>query len=446
MMHIYFVSLGCDKNLVDSEKMLALLTKEGYELTDEPEQAEIIVVNTCAFIHDAKQESIETLLELAEYKKTGKCKVLIASGCLAERYQDTILEEMPEIDGVIGTTAYDDIAVVVKKALGGEHAALTKELDYLPVHLTDRVTSGMSHVGYLKISEGCNKNCTYCIIPSMRGHYRSVPMEDLIEEAEKLAEKGIRELILVAQETTLYGVDLYHEKKLPELLRRLSEILDIEWIRVLYCYPEEITVELAQELRENPKVCHYLDLPIQHCNDEVLKRMGRRTTKAELIEKIKMLRKEIPDIALRTTLISGFPGETNENHEECVDFVANMKFERLGVFPYSPEEGTPAAEYDRQLPDEIKQEWADEIMQTEQNVIFAQNEEMIGRKLSVIVDGYLPEDGVYVGRTYRDAPEIDGCLFFEAPYEIISGTILPVLVTDANGYDLIGEILPEEDD
>ena len=271
-------------------------------------------------------------------------------------------------------------------------------------------------------------------------------MEELLVEAEQLAKEGTKELIVIAQETTVYGVDLYGEKRLPKLLHELCKIDGIEWIRLLYCYPEEITEELVQTIKTEKKICHYLDLPIQHCNDAILKRMGRKTTQADLREKISMLRKEIPDIALRTTLISGFPGETIENHEECVDFVANMKFERLGVFPYSPEEGTPAAEYDRQLPEEIKQEWADEIMQTEQNVIFAQNEEMIGRKLSVIVDGYLPEDGVYVGRTYRDAPEIDGCLFFEAPYEIISGTILPVLVTDANGYDLIGEILPEEDD
>ena len=280
----------------------------------------------------------------------------------------------------------------------------------------------------------------------MRGHYRSVPMEDLIEEAEKLAEKGIRELILVAQETTLYGVDLYHEKKLPELLRRLSEILDIEWIRVLYCYPEEITVELAQELRENPKVCHYLDLPIQHCNDEVLKRMGRRTTKAELIEKIKMLRKEIPDIALRTTLISGFPGETNEQHEECIEFVREMKFDRLGVFPYSEEEGTKAADYPEQIDMEIRRQWADEIMEAQQEVIFAQNETLVGKTYKAIVDGYLPQDNVYVARTYRDTPEIDGCIFFQVPYEIVSGTIVTLLVTDAKGYDLIGEICSEEDD
>lgn len=446
MMPIYFVSLGCDKNLVDSEKMLAILAKEGYELTDEPEKAEIIVVNTCAFIHDAKQESIETLLELAEYKKTGKCKVLIASGCLAERYQDSILEEMPEIDGIIGTTAYDDIADVVKKALGGQPASLTKELDYLPAHLTDRISSGMSHVGYLKISEGCNKNCTYCIIPSMRGHYRSVPMEDLLEETEKLAENGVRELILVAQETTLYGVDLYQEKKLPQLLHELAKIQGIEWIRILYCYPEEITLELAREIKNNPKVCHYLDLPIQHCNDDILKRMGRRTTKAELLDKIAMLRKEVPDITLRTTLISGFPGETREQHDECIEFVRQMRFDRLGVFPYSEEEGTKAASFPHQIPEETRRQWADEIMQAQQEVIFLQNENFVGRVLKVIVDGYLPQDDVYVARTYRDTPEIDGCIFFQVPYEILSGTFVSLLITDANGYDLIGEICNEEEE
>lgn len=335
---------------------------------------------------------------------------------------------------------------MVKDTLQGKKECALNDLDYLPKNLTNRVHTSSGYSSYLKIAEGCSKHCTYCIIPKLRGNYRSVPMEELLVEAEQLSKEGTKELIVIAQETTVYGVDLYGEKRLPKLLHELCKIDGIEWVRLLYCYPEEITEELVQTIKTEKKICHYLDLPIQHCNDDILKRMGRKTTQADLREKISMLRKEIPDIALRTTLISGFPGETNENHEECVDFVANMKFERLGVFPYSPEEGTPAAEYDRQLPDKIKQEWADEIMQTEQNVIFAQNEEMIGRKLSVIVDGYLPEDGVYVGRTYRDAPEIDGCLFFEAPYEIISGTIIPVLVTDANGYDLIGEILPEEDD
>ena len=441
-MNLFFVSLGCDKNLVDSEKMIALLASQNISVTSTPEDAEIIIVNTCGFIHDAKEE----ILEMAEYKKTGKCVSLIMTGCLAQRYSDDIQKEIPEVDAVVGTTAYDRIFEVVKDTLQGKKECALNDLDYLPKNLTNRVHTSSGYSSYLKIAEGCSKHCTYCIIPKLRGNYRSVPMEELLVEAEQLSKEGTKELIVIAQETTVYGVDLYGEKRLPKLLHELCKIDGIEWVRLLYCYPEEITEELVQTIKTEKKICHYLDLPIQHCNDDILKRMGRKTTQADLREKISMLRKEIPDIALRTTLISGFPGETNENHEECVDFVANMKFERLGVFPYSPEEGTPAAEYDRQLPDKIKQEWADEIMQTEQNVIFAQNEEMIGRKLSVIVDGYLPEDGVYVGRTYRDAPEIDGCLFFEAPYEIISGTIIPVLVTDANGYDLIGEILPEEDD
>lgn len=439
-MLIYFVSLGCDKNLVDSEKMLAILNHAGYELTDEPEQADVIVVNTCAFIHDAKQESIETLLELAEYKQTGNCKVLIAAGCLAERYQHDILQEMPEIDGIIGTAAYDAVAEVVEQTLQGKHPVSTKELSYLPSDLTDRVRSGVNHVGYLKISEGCNKNCSYCIIPSMRGRYRSVPIEELVKEAVKLSASGTKELILVAQETTLYGVDLYGEKKLPELLTRLSQIEAIEWIRIMYCYPEEITEELAIAIRDNAKVCHYLDLPIQHCNDIILKKMGRLTDKKQLCDKIQMLRDMIPDIALRTTLISGFPGETDEQHEECVEFVKEMKFDRLGVFPYSPEEGTRAAEFEGQVPDEKKNDRADEIMQVQQQVIFDKNEQMTGVRISAIVDGYIPEDDVYVARTYRDAPEIDGCVFFQAPYGILSGTMVTLLVTDAKGYDLVGEL------
>lgn len=444
-MQIYFVSLGCDKNLVDSEKMLAILDRAGYELTECPEEAEIIVVNTCAFIHDAKQESIETLLELAELKKTGRCQVLIAAGCLAERYKDEILDEMPEIDGIIGTTAYDSVLEVIEQTLQGKHSIKTKELSYLPSHLTDRISSGVSHVGYLKISEGCNKNCSYCIIPSMRGRYRSVPMEELVEETVKLTAHGVKELILVAQETTLYGIDLYGEKKLPELIQRLSQIEALEWIRILYCYPEEITEELADAIRDNPKVCRYLDLPIQHCNDEILKKMGRLTNKKQLQEKIQMLRDKMPDITLRTTLISGFPGETQAQHEECLAFVKEMKFDRLGVFPYSPEEGTRASAFDHPVEEEIKRMRADAIMEVEQQVIFEKNDTMAGTRLTAIVDGYLPEEEVYVARTYRDAPDIDGCIFFRAPYEIISGSLVALMVTDAKGYDLIGELCNEED-
>ncbi len=425
-MKIYFVSLGCDKNLVDSEKMLAMLCRAGYELTDEPALADIIVVNTCAFIHDAKQESIETLLELAEYKRTGRCRVLIAAGCLAERYQNEIMKEMPEVDGVVGTTAYDDIPEVVEKALHGNHPVHTKDLSYLPAGQAERVSSGPNHIGYLKISEGCNKNCSYCIIPSMRGRYRSVPLPELVAEAGGLAGRGVRELILVAQETTLYGVDLYGRKMLPELLRKLSEIPSIEWIRVLYCYPEEITEELAEELRDNPKVCRYLDLPIQHCNDEILKRMGRRTDKRQLVEKIQLLREMVPGIALRTTLISGFPGETEKQHEECLDFVREMKFDRLGVFPYSPEEGTRAAGFDGQLSDEVKNAWADELREAEQQVIFEKNETLTGDTVTAIVDGYLPEDGIYVGRTYRDSPDVDGCIFSRRILKFYPGLWLPL--------------------
>lgn len=444
-MKLYFVSLGCDKNLVDSEKMLAILDHEGYVLTDDPKQADIIIVNTCAFIHDAKQESIETLLELAEYKKSGNCKVLIAAGCLAERYQKEILNEMPELDGIIGTTAYDAVSEVVHQAIQGERPVTTKELSYLPSRLTERHLSGGSHVAHLKISEGCNKNCSYCIIPSMRGRYRSIPMEELVEETVRLSAKGVKEVILVAQETTLYGVDLYGEKKFPELLTRLSRIEGVEWLRILYCYPEEITEELAKVIRDNKKICHYLDIPIQHCNDVILKKMGRLTNKQQLYERIRMLRELIPDVALRTTLISGFPGETKEQHEECIEFVTEMKFDRLGVFPYSPEEGTKAAEFDGQIDEEIKRERADAIMQVQQQVIFEQNDKMTGKKITAIVDGYMPEDDVYVARTYRDAPDIDGCVFFHAPFEIMSGTFVKLVVTDAMGYDLMGELYDEEE-
>lgn len=445
-MKLFFVSLGCDKNLVDSEKMLALLAAHQIEITDEPDEAEIIIVNTCGFIQDAKEESIETILEMAEYKKNGKCISLIMSGCLAQRYAEDIQTEIPEVDAVVGTTAYDQIFDVVQNTLEGNKQCRMAELDYLPNKLTDRLQTTSSYRSYLKIAEGCSKRCTYCIIPYLRGNYRSVPMEDLLKEAEMLAESGTKELIVIAQETTVYGMDLYGEKRLPALLKALCRIDGIEWIRVLYCYPEEITEELLSVMKEEPKICHYLDLPIQHCNDDILKRMGRRTKKQELIDTLNKIRTRIPDITLRTTLISGFPGETEEMHQECVEFVKDYQFDRLGVFPYSPEEGTPAASMPDQLDEEIKHRWADEIMETEQDVIFKQNESMVGRKIRVIVDGYLPEDDVYIGRTYRDAPDIDGCIFFTAPYEVISGTMLTLLVTDARGYDLAGELCNEEED
>ena len=444
-MKIFFVSLGCDKNLVDSEKMLAILTARAITVTEDAGEADIIVVNTCSFICDAKQESIETILEMAQMKKEGSCRVLIVTGCLAQRYAEDIRREIPEVDAVVGTTAYDSIWEAVESSLRGEKPCLMRDTDYLPEGLTERVAASVSHTASLKIAEGCSKRCTYCIIPKLRGNYRSVPMEELEDEAALLAGRGVKELLVIAQETTVYGVDLYGEKKLPELLHRLCRISGIEWIRLLYCYPEEITEELLITIKSEPKICHYLDLPVQHCSDDILRRMGRRTVKEDLIEKIAMTRRIIPDIALRTTLISGFPGETIEQHRECVEFVSDMKFDRLGVFPYSREEGTPAAEFDGQLSEETKREWADELMEAQQEVIFRQNEEFTGRRLSVIVDGYLPEEEVYVARSYRDAPDIDGCVFFPSAGELLSGDIVAVWITGARGYDLIGEICCEEE-
>ncbi len=445
-MKLYFISLGCDKNMVDSEKMLALLVDHDIEITQNPSDAEIIIVNTCGFIHDAKEESIEAVIEMAAYKKEGKCISLIMTGCLAQRYADEIRQEIPEVDAVVGTTAYDQIFEVIKQTLRGHKGCTLADLNYLPSNLTKRVCTSSRHFAYLKIAEGCNKQCTYCVIPKLRGRYRSVPMEELLMEAEYLAEGGTKELIVIAQETTLYGVDIYGHKALPELLKKLCTIDGLEWIRVLYCYPEEITDELLLTIKNEPKICHYLDIPIQHANNDILKKMGRRTNQSDLRNRIARIREMIPDIALRTTLISGFPGETKEQHGECMSFVSDIQFDRLGVFPYSPEEGTAAAEFEEQINEEIKHSRADEIMQCEQNVIFQKNESLIGQHLSVIVDGFLPEDGVYVGRTYRDAPDVDGCLFFESTREILSGTILTVCVTEACGYDLMGEICFEEDE
>ena len=442
-MKIFFVSLGCDKNLVDSEKMLSLLYQEGFELTDDESQAEVIVVNTCCFIHDAKEESIETIIEMGRQKTEGVCKALIAAGCLAQRYHDEIKEDLPEVDGIIGTTAFDQIAKVIHNVIQGQKEESLQQLEYLPKGLVKRVNTTGGYTSYLKIAEGCDKHCSYCIIPSLRGHFRSVPMEELLEEAALLAEKGVVELNLVAQETTLYGKDLYGKKTLPELLRKLCKINGIQWIRLLYCYPEEITEELIQVIRDENKICHYIDMPIQHCNNEILRKMGRRTNKQELIGIISKLRQEIPDITIRTTLISGFPTETEEMHRELVQFVSNMKFERLGVFPYSEEEGTPAASFEGQLPEKVREQRRDEIMEAQQRLAFTHSEAWIGHSVNVLVEGMIPEEGIYVGRTYMDAPNVDGCIFFEAPFEMMSGTFAKVQVTDAKGYDLVGCLTQE---
>lgn len=442
-MKILFISLGCDKNLVDSEVMLGLLASRGYEMIDDEQEADIIVVNTCCFIHDAKQESVDNILEMAEYKKTGKLKALIVTGCLAERYRQEIIDEIPEVDAVLGTTAYDKILDAVDEALEGKHFLEMEDLQALPVVDTKRQITTGGHFAYMKIAEGCDKHCTYCIIPKIRGTYRSVPMEQLIKEAEELAAQGVKELILVAQETTLYGKDLYGEKSLHKLLKELCKVSGIQWIRILYCYPEEITDELIQVIKEEPKICHYLDLPIQHANDEILKRMGRRTSKQELIDIVTKLRKEIPDICLRTTLITGFPGETEEQHQELVEFVDEMEFDRLGVFTYSPEEDTPAATMPDQIEEEVKLEHQAELMELQQEIAFDTAENMIGREMLVMIEGKIADEPAYVGRTYRDAPKVDGLIFVETGELLMSGDFAKVTVTGAEEYDLIGGLTNE---
>lgn len=440
-MKILFISLGCDKNLVDTEVMLGMLASRGYEMTNDEQEADIIVINTCCFIHDAKEESIQNILEMAEYKKNGSAKALIVTGCMAERYRQEILDEIPEVDEVLGTTAYDRILDAVDAALAGQHEVMTADLDALPLPETKRLVTTGGHFAYLKIAEGCDKHCTYCIIPKIRGNFRSVPMERLLKEAQDLAEQGVKELIIVAQETTLYGKDLYGEKSLPKLLRELCKISGIRWIRILYCYPEEITDELIQVMKEEPKICHYLDLPIQHANDTILKRMGRRTSKQELIDIVQKLRKEIPDICLRTTLITGFPGETQEQHEEVMEFIDTLEFDRLGAFTYSPEEDTPAATFEDQIDEEVKEDRQADIMELQQEIAFDKAEDMIGREVLVMIEGKVADENAYVGRTYRDAPNVDGLIFINTDVELISGDFAKVKVTGALDYDLIGELM-----
>lgn len=443
MMTIMFVSLGCDKNLVDSEVMLGLLSEKGYGFTDEEAEADVIIVNTCCFIGDAKEESVNTILQMAEWKKEGKLKALIVTGCLAERYRQEILEEIPEVDAVLGTTAYDQIVNVMEEALGGKQLLECRDLNRLVLSDARRILTTGGHYAYLKIAEGCDKHCTYCIIPKLRGSYRSVPMERLLKEAQELADQGVKELILVAQETTRYGVDLYGEKSLHRLLKELCKIKGIRWIRVQYCYPEEIYRELIETIKEESKICRYLDLPIQHASDPILKRMGRRTRSQDLREIIGTLRREIPDICLRTTLISGFPGETKEDHEELLAFVDEMEFDRLGVFAYSPEEGTKAADMEGQIPEEEKEERREEIMELQQEISFDKAQEMIGKELWCMVEGKVADESAYVARTYKDAPDVDGYLFIQTVRELMSGDFVKVRVTGAEEYDLIGEIADE---
>ena len=442
-MKIFFVSLGCDKNLVDSEEMLGLLEKKGYSFTDDETEADIIIINTCCFINDAKEESIQSILEMAEYKKSGSCKALVVTGCMAQRYKQEILDEIEEVDMVLGTTAYDKIVEAVDQALAGKRGVEETSLSYLPQTDGGRIVTTGGHFAYLKIAEGCNKCCTYCIIPKLRGRYRSVPMERLIAQAEELAAEGVKELILVAQETTVYGVDLYGQKSLHLLLEALCKISGIRWIRILYCYPEEIYDELIETMKREPKVCHYLDLPIQHASDAVLKRMGRRTTKEDLVSIVTKLRQEIPDIILRTTLITGFPGETKEQHEEMMDFIDEMEFDRLGVFTYSQEEDTPAASMPDQIDEKTKLDWQEELMELQQEIAFDKAQDMVGRIVTAMVEGKVADENAYVARTYGDAPNVDGLLFINTDEVLMSGDFVRARITGAAEYDLIGEIADE---
>ena len=440
-MKVLFVSLGCDKNLVDSEHMLGDLIDHGYTICDDEAEADIIVVNTCSFIADAMEESIQNIIDMGAYKTEGNLKALIVTGCLAQRFTDEILADLPEVDAIIGTNSYDELLNTIDKVLEnkGIKPVVKKDLVGLPRDGRRVLTTG-GHFAYLKIAEGCNKRCTYCIIPYIRGDYRSVPMEQVIAEAKQLAADGVQELIVVAQETTVYGVDLYGKKSLPDLLHKLCEIDGIRWIRILYAYPEEITDELIDCMASEPKICHYIDMPIQHCNDDILKKMGRKTNKADIMAIASRLRQAMPDISLRTTLICGFPGETEEMHRELLDFISDMKFDRLGAFAYSPEDGTVAAAWPNQVDEELKHRWVDEVMLAQKDICLSNNETYVGRTIPTFIEGKLPEDGVFIGRTYRDTPSVDGFIFVNSDIELTSGQFVDVTVTSFDEYDLIGDV------
>lgn len=450
-MKIFFVSLGCDKNLVDSEQMLALLLRDGHTITDDESEADVIVINTCCFIGDAKEESIEAILEYAKYKESN-CKALIVAGCLATRYKDEILEEIPEIDAIIGTTSTDKIVEAIDSALKGQETKIFDDINRLPMIEEKRVTSTGGYYEYLKISEGCDKHCTYCIIPKVRGNYRSYPMDYIVKQAEQLAESGVKELILVGQEVTMYGVDLHKgrgkgKKRLAELISKLAKVEGIEWIRLLYCYPEEIDNDLIEAMRTEPKVVRYIDMPVQHVSDSILHMMGRNMTESKILKTIKKLRNAMPDICIRTTLITGFPGETEYDFNVLKDFVNEQYIDRLGIFTYSEEEGTPAAKFTQKVPEEVKQQRKDALMALQQEVSKKINKGFVGQKMTVIIDGYLPEDDVYVARSYRDAPNVDGNVFITLnendSRELMSGTFLDVIITDSSEYDLIAKTVQD---
>lgn len=436
------MSLGCDKNLVDSEHMLGLLRENGHEFTDDEYEADVIVINTCCFIKDAKEESINSIIEMGQRKKDGKCKALIIAGCLAQRYTEDIKKELPEVDVILGTTAIEDIVKAVNDSVNEDgKKEYIKDIDYLAAKDAPRIVSTGGHYSYLKIAEGCDKHCTYCVIPKVRGNFRSVPMENLLKEAEKMANDGVKELILVAQETTMYGVDLYGKKMLHELLSKLCRIKGLVWIRVLYCYPEEIYDELIDVIAKEDKICKYLDIPIQHASDNILRRMGRRTSNADLREIITKLRERVPGIVLRTTLITGFPGETQDDHETLMRFVDEMEFERLGVFTYSVEEETPAASFENHVPEEIKEDRQAELMELQQEICEEKSEKLIGNIYDAMIEGKIPDENAYMARTYMDIPGVDSNVFVITDEPLMTGDFVKVKITGALEYDLVGELI-----
>lgn len=446
-MKILFISLGCDKNTVDSEMMLGILSEHGYEITDSNEDADAVVINTCCFIGDAKQESIDNIVAMGELKKSGQLKAIVVTGCLGQRYTEEIHESLPEVDTILGISSFDKVAQVLDELLKDKKEKcedIIESINAPAICGHNRLLSTGGHYAYLKIAEGCNKRCTYCVIPSVRGNYRSVPMETLVNEAMNLVERGVKEIILVAQETTIYGIDLYKKKALPELIKKLAEIEELRWIRIMYCYPEEITDELIETIKNEPKVCHYLDIPIQHASDRILKAMARKTTRAEITERIAKMRKEIPDIALRTSLITGFPGEKKADHKIMIDFVKEIGFDRLGVFTYSREEGTKAAKSKGQVWEFIKRKRRDAVMALQQGIAFDKAASLAGETVEVMIEGKLVKEDIYVGRTYKDAPGVDGMIFVESDRDLLSGDFIKVKITDSKDYDLVGIHYEEE--
>ena len=438
-MKIMFISLGCDKNLVDSEKMSAGILDAGFEITDDPLEAEVCVINTCCFIHDAKQESINTILETARLKETGRLKTLIATGCLATRYAEDIGTLLPEVDVILSSSASDELINVLKALKNGNASVkrIEKDINREPELSEKRLFNNFKNYAYLKIADGCDKHCTYCVIPSIKGAYRSFPIEKILKEAEMAVKAGKNELILIAQETTLYGTDIYGKKSIAALLEKLNEIEGLEWIRLMYCYPEEIDDELIKAIADLDKVVKYIDMPIQHISDGILKKMGRRTSGDDIRNIILKLRKQIPGIVIRTSLITGFPGESEEDHFELMEFLKEFKLNRVGVFTYSKEEGTPAAKLKPQILKRVKEARRKELMLTQQKIVFDENERLEGHELEAIVEGKLPEENIYVGRTYRDAPDVDGCCFIESDRDLVLGEKIKVLIKKASGYDLI---------